>query len=104
LSKIAFTLQGKLIGLPAHAGIGLRKKNLGCCTGLGGCGQPEHLSKKWAKGFSKNVWIGTFISQSMLGKRFLKLYPVARGFCFRTASGTQHFDGTLVGAAPSLSS
>jgi hypothetical protein len=79
LSKIAFTLQGKLIGLPAHAGIGLRKKNLGCCTGLGGCGQPENLSKKWRKGLSQKVWISTLISQSVPRGTFLKTVPGVPG-------------------------
>jgi hypothetical protein len=45
LYKIAFTLQGKLIGLPAHAGIGLRKKTLDVVLHWAAPGSRETIQK-----------------------------------------------------------
>ena len=104
LSKIACTLQGKLFGLSAHARIGVRKKILGYCTILGGCGQPEHLSKKEGEGFLPKCldWNRCLTINSR--ETFLETVPGAVENCIKTASSTQLINGTLVGAAPSFSS
>jgi hypothetical protein len=74
-----------LIDLPAHAGIGLKKKSPGCCTGLGGCGQPAKPFKKVEEGRLRKTFqksggrASTLISQSVSRGTFLKTETGAPG-------------------------
>ncbi len=83
-------------------GFALCNIQLGCCTAMGGCGQPGNHSKK-KKGASGKKPRFQAISRIRFPEEiFLKLYPVSQINFIRTASDTQLIDGTLVGRAPSL--
>jgi hypothetical protein len=92
----------ELIGLPAHAGIGLRKKILDVVLPWAAAGIRETIQKKKEGASPKKTRFQALSRIRCPEETFLKLYPVSRGNSIRTASGTQLFDGTLVGAAPSL--
>ena len=83
-------------------GFALCNIQLGCCTAIGGCGQPGNHSKKKDEASAKKPRFQAISRIRCPEETFFKLYPVLQGNFIRTASGTKLIEPTLVGAAPSL--